>query len=534
MQKATLVLTLLSSFPASRGAGAAEPPRSPQGGTQPNCIVQNFDFVTAPALPNGWLAFNTAGSGPVWATSTFLPDTAPNKAAVSVPGVVSDKGLVSEEFTITANQTELVFRHAYAFDEGLDGGILEISVGGGPFEKLSSGIHGEWAQGDPATPITAPDNPLGAGKAWSGDSGGYVTSVYRFDPFAAAGPVGETVRMRWRMGSDGTGAGTGFWWIDTVSVTQPCALPDSIVVDERSSTDVVAGAALNGVLEPNEAAVLEPSRFDGWDANLLLTATASFSGPAGADYTILDSAADYGALVPGSVADCYSATNDCYVVYVDESPSRPAPHWDATLAEQASEGSYVRWRLHIGDSFADAPTSHPFYRFIENVFHNGVTGGCGGGTYCPSNGTLRKQMAVFVLKARFDALYQPPPCTGVFTDVACPGPFTDWIEDLYARGIVAGCGSGPTYCPDATVTRQQMAVFLLKTLEGSSYAPPACAGTFADVPCSNPFAAWIEDLANRQITGGCGGGNYCPGNATTRGQMAPFLVKTFGLRLYGP
>ncbi|HTY40367.1 MAG TPA: hypothetical protein VMH79_00705, partial [Thermoanaerobaculia bacterium] len=69
---------------------------------------------------------------------------------------------------------------------------------------------------------------------------------------------------------------------------------------------------------------------------------------------------------------------------------------------------------------------------------------------------------------------------------------------------------------------------------GSDYAPPACEGIFADVPCPGAFADWIEDLANRQITGGCGNGDFCPDNPNTRGQMAVFLTKTFGLALYGP
>ena len=51
---------------------------------------------------------------------------------------------------------------------------------------------------------------------------------------------------------------------------------------------------------------------------------------------------------------------------------------------------------------------------------------------------------------------------------------------------------------------------------------------------SHPFAPWIEDIFNRGIAAGCGSGNFCPGNGTTRGQMAPFLVKTLGLTLYGP
>jgi hypothetical protein len=143
-------------------------------------------------------------------------------------------------------------------------------------------------------------------------------------------------------------------------------------------------------------------------------------------------------------------------------------------------------------------------------------------------------MALFVLKSLLGPTYMPPQCIGAFTDVPCPGPFTDWIEDLYFRGIVGGCGPEPTYCPDNPVLRQQMAVFLLKTKLGSLYVPPACTGIVPDVPCSNPFAPWIEDIFNRGIAAGCSGGNYCPGNPTTRGQMAPFLTKTFGLLLYGP
>jgi hypothetical protein len=95
--------------------------------------------------------------------------------------------------------------------------------------------------------------------------------------------------------------------------------------------------------------------------------------------------------------------------------------------------------------------------------------------------------------------------------------------------VTTGCGGG-NYCPNLTVTRAQMAVFLLKMLEGSAYAPPPCnTATFSDVPCSNPFAPWIEELVRRGITAGCGGGMYCPNNPVTRGQMAVFLSTTFGL-----
>jgi hypothetical protein len=101
--------------------------------------------------------------------------------------------------------------------------------------------------------------------------------------------------------------------------------------------------------------------------------------------------------------------------------------------------------------------------------------------------------------------------------------------ELAARNITGGCG-GSNYCPDAPVSREQMAVFLLTTREPPGYVPPACtSATFSDVPCSSPFARWIYELVARGITSGCGGGNYCPVSPVTRGQMAVFLVATFGL-----
>ncbi len=179
--------------------------------------------------------------------------------------------------------------------------------------------------------------------------------------------------------------------------------------------------------------------------------------------------------------------------------------------------------------FLDVRHAHLFHDSIEIVFRHGITVGCGGGKYCPNDSVSRQQMAVFLLKAMHGSTYTPPPCQGAFIDVPCPSLFADWIEQLAAEGITGGCGGG-NYCPTAPVRRDQMAAFLLKAEHGSSYVPPVCQGVFTDVACPSLFADWIEQLAAEQITGGCGGGNYCPQNANTRGQMAVFLVKTFGLQ----
>jgi hypothetical protein len=142
-------------------------------------------------------------------------------------------------------------------------------------------------------------------------------------------------------------------------------------------------------------------------------------------------------------------------------------------------------------------------------------------------------MAVFLLKAIHGEGYAPPPCSGIFGDVPCPGGFAaDWIEELYTESVTGGCQASPLlYCPGNPVTRAQMAVFLLKAEHGSGYAPPACGGVFGDVACPSQFADWIEQLYAEQVTGGCQASPllYCPGAANTRGQMAVFLVKTFNL-----
>ena len=179
--------------------------------------------------------------------------------------------------------------------------------------------------------------------------------------------------------------------------------------------------------------------------------------------------------------------------------------------------------------FLDVPGNQQFYSYVTTLVSNGITAGIGGGLYGVNDDTLRQQMAVFILKGKHGLCFVPPPCTGVFADVPCPSTFANWIEEMASEGITGGCGGG-NFCPMNPVRRDQMAVFLLKGEHGSSYVPPACTGIFTDVPCPSQFADWIEQLATEQITGGCGGGNYCPGSPNTRGQMAVFIVKTFGLQ----
>ena len=178
--------------------------------------------------------------------------------------------------------------------------------------------------------------------------------------------------------------------------------------------------------------------------------------------------------------------------------------------------------------FLDVPAEHAFHEFVVDLVTNGISAGVGGGNFGLDAPTTRQQMAVFLLKAKHGSCYLPPPCAGVFPDVPCSSPFAAWVEALASEGITAGCGGG-NFCPTAPVRRDQMAPFLIKARAGSDFVPPPCTGVFSDVPCPSQFADWIEALADADITAGCGPGVYCPAGNVTRGQMAVFVTKTFFL-----
>jgi hypothetical protein len=181
--------------------------------------------------------------------------------------------------------------------------------------------------------------------------------------------------------------------------------------------------------------------------------------------------------------------------------------------------------------FADVPASYWARTWIETLYRTGVTGGCSVTPFdfCPERPVSREQMAVFLVKALAGSGFTPSPCTTpVFGDVPCSSPYAAWIDTLVQLGVTTGCGGG-AYCPGGPVQRQQMAVFLLRALEGPGYAPSGCTGQFADVDCASPFAPWIEELVRRGIAAGCGTAAFCPAAAVTRAQMAVFLVKAFGL-----
>jgi hypothetical protein len=114
-----------------------------------------------------------------------------------------------------------------------------------------------------------------------------------------------------------------------------------------------------------------------------------------------------------------------------------------------------------------------------------------------------------------------------FADVPVTNPAFNYIRAIAKAGVTAGCSTNPPrYCPNDTLLRSQMSVFLEKAKRGSTYSPAACVGTmFNDVPLGSFACKWIELMATDGITVGCGGGNFCPNNTITQAEMAIFILK---------
>ena len=338
--------------------------------------------------------------------------------------------------------------------------------------------------------------------------------------------------------------------------------PEGLVADAHG----FGPSDLNGVLEPGEAAIIEPLWTNaGADLGALSGATAAVTGPPGPIYTLLDGTADYGAVASEAETNCVaSGFSSCFAVQIGG--TRPATHWDAEFTETLDAGGSQVWKLHLGDSFSDVPRSEPFYKKIETLLHNGITAGCNATQYCPAAVVSRDAMAIFVAKG-IASLGEYVPSAGqvgaapyncapgghsLFADVAPTASFCKHVHYLAAQNVTLGCDA-THYCPGQSITRDAMASFIAKAVVapggGSavpvSYTDPTTSRSyscvsgsanlhFTDVPVSNAFCKHVHYLWARGIVDGCTATKYCPTAAVARDAMAKFIANGFGLQLYGP
>ena len=169
-----------------------------------------------------------------------------------------------------------------------------------------------------------------------------------------------------------------------------------------------------------------------------------------------------------------------------------------------------------GDVAEDAWYSVP----VEALAELGVFVGteCAEG-FCPDDPIDRKTMAVWLVRV-LDGADPAAVSESRYDDVDAHSFFAPFIERLAELGVTEGCGGASGYCPDQTVSRAQMAVFLTRAYGLPTGADPG----FSDVAGDAWYAAAVSSLAASGITGGCGDDSgFCPTRDTSRAEMATFI-----------
>lgn len=184
--------------------------------------AQNFDNTSTGTLPAGW-STATTGSVTGWTTVNNTADGTTNAAYCPDSVDVGESILYSPTITLPAGTNQLSFRNNFDLEDNYDGGVLEISIGGGAYTDIvtaggnfvAGGYTGDLSDvGDSGNQ----DNPLINRDAWTGSSDGYITTVVAL-PAAASG---TNVQFRWILGTDAGNSVRNLtgWFIDDIAISQ--------------------------------------------------------------------------------------------------------------------------------------------------------------------------------------------------------------------------------------------------------------------------------------------------------------------------
>jgi hypothetical protein len=188
--------------------------------------------------------------------------------------------------------------------------------------------------------------------------------------------------------------------------------------------------------------------------------------------------------------------------------------------------------------FTDVNRDHWAYDDIEACFCAGVVGGYPNGSYQPGSPVTRDQMAVYISRALDGSGSAVPdgPAEPTFSDVPGDHWAYDYVEYAVGRNIVQGYPNG-SYGPSGQLDRGQMAAFIARSLANppgddglAGYVPPSVA-SFPDVGPTFWAHTYIEYIADpeRGVAQGYWDGLYHPEYVCTRGQMAAYVARAFGL-----
>ncbi len=156
-----------------------------------------------------WSATHGSGSAD-WALATTSPHSPTTSWFATDPNVGSDQYLATTNPVVVPVGGTLSFWHWYDTESGYDGGVVEISTNGG---STWTDLGADMTQnGYNGTISTTYGNPIGGREAFTGSTTGYIQTVVDLSGYG-----GSSVLIRFRMASDSSVSGNG-WWVDDVSI----------------------------------------------------------------------------------------------------------------------------------------------------------------------------------------------------------------------------------------------------------------------------------------------------------------------------
>jgi len=211
-------------------------------------------------------------------------------------------------------------------------------------------------------------------------------------------------------------------------------------------------------------------------------------------------------------------------------------NWSGDLSGSTNPASLVMTRpknvtanFSLVNVFLDVPSGYWAYDYIIAIYNNGITTGCvqddpstpqNERRYCPEDSVTRGQMAAFIIRAKYGENFTYTQ-TPYFSDVPSNHIFFKYVQKMKDEGLTAVSG---IYMVDEPVTRGQMAAFIIRAKFGENFTYTQTP-YFSDVPATHNFFKYVQKLKDEGIT--AVSGTYGVDDIVTRAQMAAFLARAF-------
>lgn len=504
---------------------------------------EGFEDEIVPALPAGWVATIASGDPDPWVTTGQASDTTPNSMFASNPDTLTDNHIETPDIAITSADAVLSFRHYFQTETRWDGGVLEISIAGGPFiDILAAG--GTFLSGEYNFTLNNSGNPLSGRPAWTGNSGEFITTGITFPPAA----VGQNIKLRWRIATDSASGGEG-WYVDTISITQVVCCVDPCERGGRA-------APMNALATPATicaGALSTLSAEVGIGETIDWYADSCGGTPVGTGLQLDVSPAStttYFAQARNLSTNCVSALCATVTVTVNPPPSPPidpianmssiCPGQSTQLSATAPPGQTVDWySTGCGVGLIDdgpAPIVLPTASTTYYARARDLTTGC------VSSSCEEVLVTVHALPdAPTNALATPPVvCAGASSTLTATSPVgteIDWFADAcgdtpleggsspsvspatttsyYARSRDTSTGCVSSDCAEVIVTVHALPDAPTDTL---ATPPVICAGALSILTATSPVDTevdWFADTCDGMPVAGGSAPSVSPASTTT-------------------